>query len=379
MTYFSGVANKLASLHNQLYNLSKIVVSHNDISLEGGKDPQSVSQNVEKGQPLEVRPNVPKENIEVNPVAQPNVPIVQPIEPIAQTIESIAQPIESPMVRDNHTLDNSMVSLDYYGSQQPQMVATEHVTEPFNSEHDIFGERNAMEVDPKSFPDADTGVSIMPTEVEPLTHADVAPSDNFDMSAAMGEVQMDASLPPDAPGLSSSENLDLQSFNLDKNDNKSMESATPSEIKIDVAPAREISEEKQDQDIDFRKNDEVVNEDAVLASNIESNVQNSVYNGIFGEEFGTVGAYDTEVNPVLENVSLDEREIPGHQVTFETDEMKVEDIPTSNRVNDDVRESTFSFSLFYRMIHEKSYSISWCRNLLILHLNIIQVSFLLYI
>ncbi|KAK1421155.1 hypothetical protein QVD17_23291 [Tagetes erecta] len=332
---FTGVSNKLASLHNQLYNLSKIVVSHNDVSLEGGKDPQSVSQNVEKGQPPEVGPNVPKENIEVNPVAQPVESIAQPVGSIAQSIESITQPIESPMVRDNHMLDNNMVSLDYYVSQQPQMVPTEHAAEPFSSEHNLFGERNAMEVDPKSFPNADTGVSIMPTEVEPPTHADVAPSDTFDMSAAMGEIQMDASLPPDAPGVSLSENLDMQSFNLDKNDIRSMASPMASEIKIDVAPVREVSEEKQDQDIDFRKNDEVVNEDAVLASNIESNVQSSVYNGIFGEEFGTVGAYDTEANPVLENVPLDERENPAHPFTFETDEMKVEDIPTSNRVDDD--------------------------------------------
>ncbi|KAI3799557.1 hypothetical protein L1987_34856 [Smallanthus sonchifolius] len=311
---FTGVSIKLASLHNQLYSLSKIFVSHNDnASLEGGKDPKSISQNNEKGTQLEVGPTVPRENANFDPVAQPT---------------------EIPMVTDNHTRDNNTVNCDYYGSQPPQMAATEHVAEPFNSEHDIFGERTAMEIDPKSFPDADIGVSVMPTEVEPPTHADVGPSDTFDMSAAMSEVQVDSST--EAPGVNSTDKIDLQPVDMDINNSKPLESNTASETNIDVAPVKEVSEEKHDQDIEYRKNEEeIANEDAALASNVEPNVQNSVYNGIFGEEYATVAAYDTEVNPVLENVSLDGRENPGHHVTSETTEMNVEDIPASNQANDD--------------------------------------------
>ncbi|KAJ0771402.1 putative rad21/Rec8-like protein [Helianthus annuus] len=328
---FTGVSIKLVSLHKQLYNLSKIVVSHNDASLESEKDPKSISQNVEKETQLEVRPEVSKQNANFEPVAE--------------------QPIEFPMVRDNHTHDNNTVNLDYYGSQPPQMVATEHVAKPFNSEHDLFNQSSAMEIDPKSFPDADIGVSVMPTEVEPPTHADVdhvVPSDAFDMSAAMGEVQVDAdaSLQTDVPVVSSSEKVDedaalTSNFDLDINGNKSIENAVAAEINIDVAPVREMSVEKQDQDSEFRKNEEVVNEDAALTSNFESDAQKSVYNGIFGEEYGTIGAYDTEVDPSLPNVSLDERENTGHQVTFEMTEMNAEDVaadPASNRVDDD--EST---------------------------------------
>ncbi|KAI3793600.1 hypothetical protein L1987_36220 [Smallanthus sonchifolius] len=330
---FTGVSIKLASLHNQLYSLSKIVVSHNDnASLEGGTDPKSISQNNEKGQQLEVGPTVPKEIASFDPVAQPT---------------------EFPVVTDNHTRDNNTVNSDYYGSQPPQMAATEDVAEPygsqppqmaatedvaepFNSEHDIFGERTAMEIDPKSFPDADIGASVMPTEIEPPTHADMVPSDTFDMSAAMSEVQVDASRQTDAPGVNSTENIDLQPVDMDINNFKSLESNIASETNIDVAPVKEVSEEKHDQDIEYRINEEeIANEDTSLASNVEPNVQNSVYNGIFGEESGTIAACDTEVNPVLENVLLDGRENPGHHVTFETTEMNVEDIPANNQANDD--------------------------------------------
>ncbi|KAJ0855168.1 putative rad21/Rec8-like protein [Helianthus annuus] len=311
---FTGVSIKLASLHSQLYNLSKIVVSRNNASLEGGKDPKSISQNDEKATQLEVGSNAPKEN----PVTPPEV-------------NPVTQPVELPTVTDNHTRDNNTVSLDYYGSQPPQMGATEHVAEaePLNSEHDLFGERTAMEIDPKSFQDADIGVPVMPTEVEPPTHVDVVPSDTFDTSAAMNEVQVDSSLQTDAPGGNSTEKMDLQSADIDINSFRSLES------NIDVAPVKEVSEEKHDQDVEYRKDEEeTVNEDAAIASNVESSIQNSVYNGIFGEEFGTVAAYDTEVNPVLENVTLDERENPGHHVTFETTEMNAEDIPADNRVDD---------------------------------------------
>ncbi|KAM0023098.1 putative rad21/Rec8-like protein [Helianthus debilis subsp. tardiflorus] len=311
---FTGVSIKLASLHSQLYNLSKIVVSRNNALLEGGKDQKSISQNDEKATQLEVGSNAPKEN----PVTPPEV-------------NPVTQPVELPTVTDNHTRDNNTVSLDYYGSQPPQMGATEHVAEaePFNSEHDLFGERTAMEIDPKSFPDTDIGIPVMPTEVEPPTHVDVVPSDTFDTSAAMNEVQVDASLQTDAPGGNSTEKMDLQSADIDINSFRSLES------NIDVAPVKEVSEEKHDQDVECRKDEEeTVNEDAAIASNVEASIQNSVYNGIFGEEFGTVAAYDTEVNPVLENVTLDERENPGHHVTFETTEMNAEDIPADNRVDD---------------------------------------------
>ncbi|KAL8247459.1 hypothetical protein R6Q59_008675 [Mikania micrantha] len=311
---FTGVSTKLSSLHSQLYNLSKIVVSCNDASLEGGNDPKLISQSDQKDTQLEAEPTVPKENANFEP---------------------LAQPIEFPMVTDNNTRDNNTVSLDYYGSQPPQIAATEHVAEPFNSEHDLFGERTAMEIDPKSISDAEIGVSVMPTEVEPSTHSDVVPSNTFDMSAAMSETQVDASQQTDAPGVSSTEKIDLESGDMDINCSKSVESNIASETNIDVAPVK-VVEEKHEQDIEYRKNEEeIVNEDATLASNVESNVQNSVYNGIFGEEFGTTAAYDTEVNVVLENVSLDKSENPGRRVTFETTEMNVEDIPANNKANDD--------------------------------------------
>ncbi|KAI7742828.1 hypothetical protein M8C21_005668, partial [Ambrosia artemisiifolia] len=325
---FTGVSIKLASLHNQLYKLSKIVVPHNDVSLEGEKDPNPISQNDEKEKQLEVRANVSKENADFDPIAQPiELPIV--------TDNPVAQPIEPPMVTDNHTQDNNTASLDYYGSQPPQMGATEHMAEPFHPNPDLFGEKTAMEIDPKSFPDADIGVPVMPTEVERPTHVDVVPSNTFDMSAAMSEVQVDASLQTNAPGVSSTDKMDLQSVDMNIDSLNHLESNIAPETNIDVAPVKEVSEEKHDQDVEYRENEEaIVNEDAALASNVESSIHNSVYNGIFGEEYGTVAAYDTEVNPVSENVPLDEREVPGHHVTFETTEMNVEDIPTDNRVDD---------------------------------------------
>ncbi|XP_076918777.1 sister chromatid cohesion 1 protein 4-like [Bidens hawaiensis] len=362
----SGVSTKLASLHNQLYNLSKIVVSYDDASLE---DPKSISQIHEKNTQLEVGPSVPKGNVNFDPLAQPvdhvskesvnfdlaaqpvdpvskeNVTfdhVAQPADPVLKenaNFNSVAQSVEFPTVTDNRTHDNTAVNSDYYGSQPPQMATTEHVAEPepFNSEHDLFGERTAMEIDPKSFPDADVGVPVIPIEVEPPTHADVVPSDTFDTSTAVTEVQVDASLQTDAPGVDSTEKMELQSVDMDANSFKSLESSVPaSEPSADVASVNEVSEEKHDQEgAEYRKNEEkiVLEEDAVLTSNVASGIHNSVYNGIFGEDFGTGAVYDTEANPVLENALLDEREKPGH-VTFETTEMNVEDIPTDNRVDE---------------------------------------------
>ncbi|XP_076892402.1 sister chromatid cohesion 1 protein 4-like isoform X2 [Bidens hawaiensis] len=362
----TGVSTKLASLHNQLYNLSKIVVSHDNASLE---DPKSISQNHEKNTQLQVGPTVPKEIVNFDPVAQPfdhvpkdnvnfdraaqpidpvpkeNVtfdPVAQPVDPVAKenaNFDPVAQSVEFPTVTDNRTYDNTAVNSDYYGSQPPQMAATEHVTEPepFNSAHDLFGERTAMEIDPKSFPDADVGVPVMHAEVEPPTHADVVPSDTFDVSTAVTEVQVDASLQTDDPGVNSTEKTELQSVDMDTNSFKSLESnIKASETNADVAPVNEVSEEKHDQDgIEYRKNEEeIVHDDAALTSNVESGIHNSVYNGVFGEDFGTGAAYATETNLVLENALSDEREKPGH-VTLETTEINVEDIPTDNRVNDD--------------------------------------------
>ncbi|XP_076892409.1 sister chromatid cohesion 1 protein 4-like isoform X2 [Bidens hawaiensis] len=356
------VSTKLASLHNQLYNLSKIVVSRDDASLQ---DPKSVSQNHEKNTQMEVGPTVPKENVNFDPVAQPfdhvpkeNVnfdhaaqpidpvpkeyvtfdPVARPVDPVPKenaNFTSVAQLVEFPTVTDNRTYDNTAVNSDYYGSQPPQMAATEHVTEPepFNSAHDLFGERTAMEIDPKSFPDADVGVSVMHAEVEPPTHADVVPSDTFDMSTAVTEVQVDATLQTDDPGVNSTEKVELQYVDMDANSFKPLESnITASETNVDVAPVNEVSEEKHDQEgIECRKNEEeIVHDDAALTSNVESGIHNSVYNGIFGEDFGTGAANDTETNLVLENALLDEREKPG-----QTTEMNVEDIPTDNRVDDD--------------------------------------------
>ncbi|XP_076946963.1 sister chromatid cohesion 1 protein 4-like isoform X2 [Bidens hawaiensis] len=396
----TGVSTKLASLHKQLYNLSKIVVSHDDASLE---DPKSISQIHEKNTQLTVGPSVPKENFNFDRVAQPldhvpkenanfdraaqpidpvpkenvnfdraaqpidpvpkenvnfdraaqpidpvpkeNVtfdPVAQPVDPVPKenvNFDPVAQSIEFPTVTDNQTCDNTAVNSDYYGSQPPQMAATEHATEPepFNSAHDLCGESTAMEIDPKSFPDADVGVPVMHAEVEPPTHADVAPSDTFDVSTAVTEVQVDASLQTNDPNVNSTEKVDLQSVDMDTNSFKSLESnVTASEANIDVAPVNEVSEEKHDQEgIEYRKNEEeIVHDDAALTSNVESGIHNSVYNGIFGEDFGTGAAYDTETNLVLENALSDEREKPGH-VTLETTEMNVEDIPTDNRVDDD--------------------------------------------
>nr|GEX59167.1 sister chromatid cohesion 1 protein 4-like [Tanacetum cinerariifolium] len=45
------------------------------------------------------------------------------------------------------------------------------------------------------------------------------------------------------------------------------------------------------------------------------------------------GAYDTEVNAVLQDAPLDEKENPGHHVTFQTD---VQYIPPDNKVDDEV-------------------------------------------
>ncbi|XP_076918774.1 sister chromatid cohesion 1 protein 4-like isoform X2 [Bidens hawaiensis] len=362
----TGVSTKLASLHNQLYNLSKIVVSHDDASLE---DPKSISQNHEKNTQLEVGPSVPKGNVNFDPVAQPvdhvskeNVNfdrVAQPVDPVpnenvtfdrvAQSVDPapkesanfnpVVQSVEFPTVTDNRTHDNTAVNSDYYAIQPPQMAATEHVAEPepFNSEHDLFGERTAMEIDPKHFPEANIGVPVMPTEVEPPRHAGMVPSETYDMSTAATKVQVNASLQTDAPGVDSTEKMELQSVDMDANSFKSLESSIPaSETNADVAPVNEESEEKHDQEgAEYRKNEEKIvrEEDAAITLNVASGIHNSVYNGIFGEDFGTGAAYNAEANPVLENALLDEREKPGH-VTFETTEMNVEDIPTDNRVDE---------------------------------------------
>lgn len=366
---FTGVSINMASLHNQLYDLSQIVVTHCDVSLEGGTDPKSISQNDEKCMQLEVgtenmglsvEPNVPKENggdNTFNPVAREDV--------------SEAQPIEFPLVADDRTYDNNTTNLDYHGSQA-QMHATGDEAEPFSSEHEVLGQGTAMEIDAKSFSDANLGVSVIPIEVESLTNADVVLSDTCGMSAALGEVdktsQMDASLQKDAPGVHSDEKMDLQSVDMDPymdiSTNKSIESSIASEIKVDGASVREISEEEHelvanaaatfssetdglrshigilDEDVETRKNEEeFVNKDVTLAPDAEYNAQNLVCNGIHGEEFVTVPAYD-EVNPVLEDVSLDERENPGHEVTFPVTAMSVEDSTVNNTVDDN--EFTYS-------------------------------------
>ncbi|GJY93170.1 hypothetical protein Tco_0508952 [Tanacetum coccineum] len=44
------------------------------------------------------------------------------------------------------------------------------------------------------------------------------------------------------------------------------------------------------------------------------------------------GAYDTEVNAVLQDAPLDEKENPGHHVTFQTD---LQYIPPDNKVDDE--------------------------------------------
>ncbi|GKA47912.1 NADPH-dependent diflavin oxidoreductase 1 isoform X1 [Tanacetum coccineum] len=46
------------------------------------------------------------------------------------------------------------------------------------------------------------------------------------------------------------------------------------------------------------------------------------------------GAYDTEVNAVLQDAPLDDKENPGHHVTFQTD---VQYIPPDNKVDDELR------------------------------------------
>lgn len=367
---FTGVSIKMASLHNQLYDLSHVVISHCDTSLEGGADPTSISRNDEKCMQLEVgtenmglsvEPDVPKENggdNNFNPVAREDV--------------SEAQPIEFPLVADDRTCDNNITNSDYHGSQA-QMHATGDVAAPFNSEHELLGQGTAMEIDAKSFSDANLGVSVIPFEVESLTHADVVVSDTCGMSATLGEVdktsQMDSSLQKDALVVHSDEKMDLQSVDMDPciniSINKPIESSVASEIKVDdVASVREILEEDHelvanasatfssepdglrphigtlDEDVETRKNEEFVNEDVTLAPDAECNAQNLVCNGIHGEEFETVATYNDEVNPVLEDVSLDERENPGHQVTFPMTAMSVEDSTVNDRVDDN--EFTYS-------------------------------------
>lgn len=172
---------------------------------------------------------------------------------------------------------------------------------------------------------------------------------------------MDASLqtgPP--PGFGSNEKMDLQSADVDRSVGKSIES----EIKVDDASVRETSEEKQepvtfdglksqigttlDQDIEFKRNEEVVvNEDAAYAPNVDCNAQNQVSNGIFGEEeFVAVEPYDSEVNRVLEDALLDERERTRHHFTNPMTTLNLEDIPVDNRVDvddddDDVNDTDF--------------------------------------
>ncbi|GJU40534.1 sister chromatid cohesion 1 protein 4 [Tanacetum coccineum] len=350
---FTGVSAKLTSLHNQLYDLSKIVVAHYDASLGGGTDPKPVSYDAEKVMQLEVGPKVPQENIGADNSG-----------PIVMKDVSEAQPIEFPLVTDSHTCDNNATNLGYCGSEA-QTHATGDVTEPYISEQDLVGQATAMEIDARSFSDAipievqslthanevpvntyamsaplddventslvDASVQTNAPDIHSLAHADEVPVNTYDMSAPLGDVEntslVDASVQTNAPDIHSNENMDLQMADMDP----FIESNIASELK--VASVTENSEEKHDQDIDFRKNEEqVVNKDADFAQNDESNAHNLLYNGIFGEDYATVGAYDTEVNAVVEDAPLDERENPGHHVTFQTD---VEDIPPDNKVVDE--------------------------------------------
>ncbi|KAJ9540205.1 hypothetical protein OSB04_026711 [Centaurea solstitialis] len=367
---FTGVSMQMASLHNQLYDLSHIVVSHCDVSLEGGTDPKSVSRNDEMGMQLEagteemgppVEADIPKENggdNNFNPVASEDV--------------SEAQPIEFPMVADDRTCDNNTTNLDHHGSQAQMQVTG----------YEVLGQGTAMEIDAKSFSDANLGVSDIPIEVEFPTHADVVPGDTCDTSAALGEVDKTSQMDDFSQKDHSDEKMGIQTVDMDPcmDISTNIEGSVASEIKVDDAPVKEISEEEHEvvanasamfssetdglrphigtldeEDMETRKNEEefVNKDDGTLALDAECNAHNLVCNGIYGEEFEAVPGYNGEVNPVLEDVSLDERENQGDQVTFPMPAMSVEDSTFDYRVDDNV---SYLLDRISRVLSDLTYS-----------------------
>ncbi|XP_071707838.1 sister chromatid cohesion 1 protein 4-like isoform X2 [Rutidosis leptorrhynchoides] len=294
----TGVSFRLASLHNQTYDLSNIVVS----PLEGGPDPKLISHSDEKD--VEVEVETQNTGVSVGPYVPNEIGIED--KDVAET-----QPIELPLVTDNTS------NLEYYGNQnqnqnQTPMDTAEVVAEPFSSEHP---QTTPMDVDPKSFSDI-----VMPIEAE-------SPSYNHnDMSAAaIGEIentnQMDAFLQTDAH----------RDININNNNN--IDSSMAADVIADDVIVGKVSEEKHENEI--RINEEVVNEGAPLDQSTDFNAQNMIYNGIFGEDFVTSGVYDSDANAVTRDASLDERENLGQHVTFEMTEMNVEDTPANNRLDDE--------------------------------------------
>nr|XP_043631652.1 sister chromatid cohesion 1 protein 4 [Erigeron canadensis] len=354
---FTGVSFKLSSLHSQPYDLSKIVVSQSDASLEGGADPKSIPHNNENNIQLEVGTNnmgvsagdnvskedagedkdgyegqppgfslVAGEDKDVYEGQPPGFPLVTGGDKDVYE----GRPPGFPLVTDSHTYDNNTTNLDYYQSRTPIHTSGD-VAEPFNSEHDLMEQGTAMEIDPKSFSDV-----VMPIEAESLTHDNVVPTHNYDVSATPDVVeninQIDASQQTAEQGAHSNDNMGLHSANMNINSN--IGSSVTSEARVDVASIGEISGEKHDDEI-RRDEEEAVNEGAASNPNGESDAQKLVYHGIFGEDYVTAGAYDAEVNPVMVDAFVEERENSGHQVTFPTTEMNVEDNAENKRVDDE--------------------------------------------
>ncbi|CAI9273257.1 unnamed protein product [Lactuca saligna] len=319
-------------------------------------------KDVSESQPIDV----PKENRDEDNFDSESQPIDVPKEnreedsfdPVVKEDKDVseAQPIDN----NTHDIDSNIRNLDYYENQE-QMHTTGDFTELFGPEHDILEHATAMEIDGNSFQDADVGVSVMHTEVESesLTHTDVAPSDTNDTSAALAPVevekssQMVASLlmgPP--PGFGTYERIDVQSAAavVDININHSTESNVASERKVDDESVREEIQEvvldasttfssetdglKSHIDIDTLDHDTEIrnNEEEIVNNNLVSN------GDVFSE---AVAAYDAVDNHVLEDILLDEREKPGHDVatTIPATSLNLEDNRVDADADDDYMHS----------------------------------------